>query len=84
VDLELLARRLEALPQLSADAVEAVFREYADESGIKLRQVMAPVRLALTGKLHSPDLFAAICLLGMEKVVSRLKGFANRYMFGSQ
>jgi len=84
VDLELLAQRLEALPQLSPAAVEAVFREYADESGIKLRQVMAPVRLALTGRLHSPDLFAAICLLGLERVVPRLKGFGNRYMLGSQ
>jgi nondiscriminating glutamyl-tRNA synthetase len=82
VDLELLANRLEAVAPLAPTPVEAMFRQYVEESGIKLRQVMAPVRLALTGKLHSPDLFAAICLLGRERVVARLRGFSRSYMSG--
>jgi nondiscriminating glutamyl-tRNA synthetase len=82
VDLPRLASRLEALPELEAGQVEAVFREYAEESGIKLRHVMAPVRLALTGKLHSPDLFMAVSLLGKERVLTRLRKFSRSYMSG--
>ncbi len=82
VDLELLANRLETLEPLAPASVEALFREYAEESGIKLRQVMAPVRLALTGKRHSPDLFAAICLLGRDRVLARLREFSGSYMSG--
>ena len=41
--------------------------------GVYLTQ--CPLRIATTGIMHGPDLASSICLLGKEKVLSRLEQF---------
>ena len=31
-----------------------------------------PIRIALSGKMHGPDLVKLICLLGVDKVIARV------------
>lgn len=52
------------------DAVKA-------ETGAKGKNLFMPMRLALTGKKHGPDLSAFILLIGREKCVKRLNGEAS-------
>ena len=43
------------------------------ETGIKGKQLFMPIRVAVTGQMHGPELPNTIEVLGKEKVLSRLK-----------
>lgn len=67
-----LLPRLEALPAFTAGALEACYRGFAEEKGIKLGVVAQATRVALTGRTVSPPLFEIMALLGRERALARL------------
>ena len=58
---------------LEEKKLEEYFRNLAEESGIKLKNIAQAVRVALTGKTVSPGLFEIIKVLRKERVEKRLK-----------
>jgi glutamyl-tRNA synthetase len=72
--LERLRDRVILAQQFDAAAVEAVIRELATELGVESREIIHPVRVALTGKTVGPGLFELMALLGRERVIRRLDG----------
>ena len=72
VRLSALRPRLAALPDWSAEALEAVVRAFAEETGAKLGQVAQPLRAALTGRSTSPGLFDVMAVLGREECLARI------------
>jgi glutamyl-tRNA synthetase len=77
-DLPTLAAELERLREPTPPAIEALFRAHAESRGLKLRDLVAPARLALTGKRVGPGLFESIEALGLPRSVERLRRFAAR------
>ncbi len=71
--LKLLEDRLEKLDGFAAASIEKVMRGLVSEMGLKTGQLFQPVRIALTGKKHSPDLLRIMEVLGKERVIARLK-----------
>ena len=67
-----LAVRLETLSDFTAEAVEAVFRAYAEEKALKLGAVAQPLRAALTGSSVSPPIFGVAALLGKAETLRRI------------
>lgn len=67
-----LLPRLTALPAFTAAALEACYRGFAEEKGIKLGVVAQPTRVALTGRTVSPPLFEVMALLGRDRALARL------------
>lgn len=65
---------LEDIPFAATEETYAVFIERL-KSVVKLRgkQLMLPVRLVLTGRLHGPELKKFFSLLGKEKIQSRFQ-----------
>ena len=53
--------------------VEKTTREFIAERKLKGKDLMQPVRVAITGKKASPGLFEVMELMGKEKVLRRLK-----------
>lgn len=53
--------------------LENHFREFAENRGIKVKDLAQALRVALTGKLISPPLFEVMSILGKEEVKRRLK-----------
>ena len=51
---------------------ERLFRVAADELGVKLGDMLMPLRVAITGSGSSPPLFGSIRLLGIEKTLERI------------
>ena len=51
---------------------EEAFRKLVAELGIQAKQLIHPVRVALTGKTVGPGLFEVIYYLGRERSVRRL------------
>jgi glutamyl-tRNA synthetase len=73
---ELLRRAatvLEGFMERSDADNEARFRALAAELGVKLGDLLMPVRVAVTGSRASPPLFESLRLLGAEEVRRRLR-----------
>jgi glutamyl-tRNA synthetase len=71
--LDALKRLEPLLPELSAagDPHEPRLRAIADELGMKLGDMLMPLRVAVTGARVSPPLFDSIRLMGPEKARAR-------------
>ncbi len=70
------------LPKLAAceythDALEATLRAAADQFNVKLGQLAAPLRVAITGRSVSPSLFEVMSILGKEESIKRVKGITK-------
>jgi glutamyl-tRNA synthetase len=66
------------LPKLQAcdfthDALESLLRSAAEEFSIKLGQLAAPLRVAITGRSVSPSLFEVMSILGKEESLKRIE-----------
>jgi glutamyl-tRNA synthetase len=64
---ELLAK----LPE-SQEETERIFRELAETLGMKLGDLLMPVRVAVTGSKVSPPLFESIRVMGTERARARV------------
>lgn len=78
-----LAKAREMLPQLyqdmqnwqefSHDAISEYCNIFAKNQGLKLGEIMNPLRAAVTGSHASPSMFHIMPLLGKDEVLKRLK-----------
>ncbi|OUS73326.1 glutamate--tRNA ligase [Paenibacillus sp. MY03] len=57
----------------SADGIKDMIKTVQKETGHKGKALFMPIRAALTGQTHGPDLNQSIVLLGKPKVLARLK-----------
>jgi glutamyl-tRNA synthetase len=71
--LGVLVTRLESLPEFTAPAIEAVFRELTEALGLKLVDLAQLTRLAVTGRTASPPLFDVLAVLGRDETITRLR-----------
>lgn len=74
--LQALIPALESLEDWDEAAIEALVREQAEQTGLKLGKIAQPLRAALTGSTASPGLFEVMVVLGREEVLLRLKDAA--------
>lgn len=70
--LQAFASKLESLSEITPDDVKKSLKEVMKETNLKGKFVFMPVRVAITGQMHGPDLNYIVSLLGKEKVLSRL------------
>ncbi|MEO5917778.1 MAG: glutamate--tRNA ligase family protein [Luteolibacter sp.] len=72
-----LATAFEAISDWSADAAKASLNDTAVAAGAKPGQLMFPLRVALSGRAHGPDLGDVLNLLGKDRCVGRVRKFAG-------
>ena len=72
-----VARRLEKLSLFETKAIEEVIRGYITEKNIPSKQIIHPIRVAVTGGTVSPGLFELLAVTGKEKTVRNLRRAAN-------
>lgn len=66
-------RKLEAADDLSEEFIKALIKETTEETGLKGKNLYFPLRLALFGDVHGPDIPMIIDILGKEEAIARLK-----------
>ncbi len=71
------AEVLEALAQWSADGVKSALKTTGAQLGVKGRELFQPVRAALTGRTHGPELPQVAVWLGRQRCVARLRAAAG-------
>jgi len=72
-EFSMFIERLESLRPFTSAGVEKTFRDLVKELNISSRQLIHPIRVALTGKTIGPGLFDVIAYLGKEVTKERLK-----------
>lgn len=71
--LKAFSDELEKLPHFKADEIKAAMKAVQKSTGQKGKNLFMPIRAAVSGQTHGPDLPQAIELLGKEKVQKRIK-----------
>ncbi|CAN5487301.1 glutamate--tRNA ligase [soil metagenome] len=70
-----LADKIEKLEELKADTWKQSLSEVQKETGVKGKDLFKPVRIALTGSEHGPELPVIAEILGKDKVVIFLRKY---------
>lgn len=71
--LDLFQQKLAALAPVNVDQAKQLFDSCATEKGAKAGQVLAALRIALTGGLSGPDLMQTIGILGNAETTRRIR-----------
>lgn len=72
-----LADLLEPLPSFDHQALETVYREYAEKRALGAGKIIHPTRLAISGVSFGAGLFEMMQLLGKQVVVQRMRRAAD-------
>ena len=72
-----LADEYDMLKYYDRESVEKALRDLAFDLEITAGELIHPCRVALTGKIVSPDIFWVVVLLGKDKTVKRLRKAAK-------
>lgn len=71
--LEALIKKVTTGPALTEAGAKLMLKEVGKELGVKGKEIFMPVRVALTGKVHGPDLNRTMAILGQAGVAKRLE-----------
>ena len=71
--LRRLAQKLEGATTLTGDALVAMVKEVQKETGVKGKALYIPLRLALTGREHGPELTIIAPILGPAECRARIR-----------
>lgn len=67
-----LKAQLEALETFDAASIKAAIKAVQKETGIKGKNLFMPIRVAVSGQMHGPELPNTMELLGRDKVIARI------------
>lgn len=70
--LAALKEKVASCGELTDHGAKAMLKEVSKALGVKGPQIFMPVRVALTGSIHGPDLDQIMAILGKDNVVKRL------------
>ncbi|MBP3966750.1 glutamate--tRNA ligase [Paenibacillus lignilyticus] len=74
VVLQAFLEQVKAMEAFDVDGIKAAIKSVQQATGFKGKQLFMPIRAALTGQTHGPDLNQTLALLGQAKVEQRLQG----------
>ncbi|MFA6669130.1 MAG: glutamate--tRNA ligase [Bacillota bacterium] len=78
--LEKLKSAIEKAKQVDLEFCSGIFKALQKETGIKGKQLYMPIRVAVTGQCHGPDLVKTFLLLGRERLINRIEHVLNNYV----
>jgi len=71
--IDTLKAKLAALEALTPENVKKVLKGITKELGLKGKQVYMPIRIALTGQMHGPEIHDIISVMGLQEVLRRVE-----------
>lgn len=70
--IALFKEKLNALEIVDAAGVKPILKAITKELKVGGKKVFMPIRIAMTGQMHGPDLVQLIAVLGRERVIQRI------------
>ena len=71
--LDAFLEKVKAAEVIDVDFGNRVFKEIQKETGIKGPKLFKPIRVAVTGKAHGPDMPLVMKVIGRENLISRIQ-----------
>jgi nondiscriminating glutamyl-tRNA synthetase len=78
--LQALKSAVEKVGEVDHHFCSGIFKALQKETGLKGKKLFMPVRVAVTGQCHGPELDKTFLLLGKEKLLARLEHVLNNYV----
>ena len=75
--LEAVKKAIEEVDEVTEEYVKDLLKKLQKETKVKGKEFFLPIRVAITGEDHGPELVKIIPLLGKDKVINRLKKAIN-------
>ena len=75
--LEAFRQKVADMEVVTPETVKPAIKAVMKENDLKGKFVFMPIRVALTGQMHGPDLNNIVTLLGKEKTLKRLESYKN-------
>lgn len=72
VVMDAFRAKVKEMPEITPDAVKGMLKALTKELKLGGKLVYMPVRVALTGQTHGPELYYILPILGREKILTRL------------
>jgi glutamyl-tRNA synthetase len=74
---DILAEKFTVLEDWTAANIESLFKETAEEKGIKMGELQLPFRIMLVGGKFGPTVFDIASVIGKEQTVARIRNGQN-------
>src|SRR5699024_9915274 len=71
--IDTFLKHLDEVEEIDADFAKSIMKTLQKETGIKGKNLWFPVRAAVTGSVHGPDLSNAFLIMGKDLVKNRLE-----------
>jgi len=78
VVIKAFSEKISELPDLTPENIKNLLKALTKELKLGGKQVYMPVRIALTGQMHGPELFYIIPILGKELIFKRIEKTAQQ------
>ena len=75
--LEAFSKNISELEVFEVAEIKACIKAVQKETGVKGKNLFMPIRVAVSGQMHGPELAETIMLLGKEKVLDHIKQASN-------
>ena len=75
--LKLFNTKLEKTPTLDSMSFKTIVSKIQDETKVGGKDLWMPLRIAITGKMHGPDVASIVEILGKEACLQRLNNIIN-------
>ncbi|QUH25415.1 glutamate--tRNA ligase [Serpentinicella alkaliphila] len=75
--ISVFINKIEKLDIIDEDSVKSLLKEIQKETGLKGPKLFKPIRVAVTGKAHGPDLPLVMKILGKQNILSRINYVLN-------
>ena len=66
-------RLVQAVSEWTVENIKPLFKAVQEQTGSKGKELFMPIRAAVMGQLHGPDLHRSLLLLGQKRVLTRLQ-----------
>ncbi|KNY29242.1 glutamate--tRNA ligase [Pseudobacteroides cellulosolvens] len=73
--LEVFMTKVQEADNIDEEFGKSVLKVIQKETGIKGKNLFMPIRIALTGQMHGPELYDIIAILGKDNMIKRIKSF---------
>ncbi|MEW6095996.1 MAG: glutamate--tRNA ligase [bacterium] len=71
--LDCFYKKLEKMDDLTTEKISGMIKDIGKEIGVRCKDLFLPIRAALTGKIHGPELPKIISVLGKEICLKRIR-----------
>ena len=75
--LRTFLQEIEGIENFERDEIKAALKRTQKESGYKGKKLFMPIRVAVTGATHGPDIANSLALIGKEKTMAMIKKLLN-------